>query len=127
MARSLSALSLVPAAQGIYYAAAGVWPLVSMTSFVAVTGPKADLWLVRTVALLLVVIGLALLLAGLRRRITPEIVILGAGSALALAGIDFYYAAIDRISAIYFLDGIAELGLVAGWALGGRRRPVPEL
>jgi hypothetical protein len=42
---------------GIYYVATGVWPLVSMTAFEAVTGPKVDDWLVRMVALLVIVIG----------------------------------------------------------------------
>jgi 4-hydroxybenzoate polyprenyltransferase len=125
MARSLSILSWVPVLQGVYYVLGGIWPLVSMSTFIAVTGPKADLWLVHTVGLLLIVIGVALAYAGIRRRITPEIVVLGIGTALAIAGIDFFYAAIDRISAVYFLDGIAEVALVIGWVLGGRRRPAP--
>ena len=44
-------------AQGGYYAITGVWPLVHMRSFEAVTGPKQDHWLVHTVAGLLVVNG----------------------------------------------------------------------
>ena len=36
-------------AQGVYFAATGVWPLIDMRSFERVTGPKADKWLVRTV------------------------------------------------------------------------------
>ncbi|MDX9971528.1 MAG: hypothetical protein RBU21_00920 [FCB group bacterium] len=122
MNRSIGRLSWVPVLQGIYYAASGIWPVVSMTTFLAVTGPKTDLWLVRTVGLMLAVEGVALAFAGVRRRITPETVILGMGTALVLAGADIFYAAIDRISAVYFLDAGVQLALVAGWILGGRRR-----
>ena len=35
------------AAQGALYVVTGVWPLLHMASFEAVTGPKTDDWLVR--------------------------------------------------------------------------------
>jgi hypothetical protein len=40
------------ARQGVYYLLTGVWPLPSIGSFQRVTGPKTDLWLVRTVGVL---------------------------------------------------------------------------
>jgi hypothetical protein len=43
--------------QGGDYLATGLWPLIHMKSFVAVTGPKRDLWLVRTVGILVSCIG----------------------------------------------------------------------
>src|SRR5436305_6669143 len=70
--------------QGLYYLATGVWPLVSMDTFLMVTGPKTDLWLVDTVGVLVGVIGLVLLLAAARRHATAEVVVLALGSALAL-------------------------------------------
>jgi len=51
-------------AQGAYFAATGVWPLVHMRSFEAITGPKADKRLVRTVGVLVTVIGGVLVAAG---------------------------------------------------------------
>lgn len=39
--------------QGIYYVASGLWPLLHMRSFEAVTGPKRDKWLVNTVGALI--------------------------------------------------------------------------
>ena len=42
----------------IYFMLTGIWPVVHMPSFIAVTGPKTDLWLVRTVGLLIAGIGL---------------------------------------------------------------------
>src|SRR5262245_26510628 len=72
--------------QALYYLATGLWPLVHMDSFLAVTGPKTDLWLVRTVGALIAVIG-ASLAVSVARRLTPEAMVLAIASALALAGI----------------------------------------
>jgi hypothetical protein len=41
--------------QGIYFLATGVWPLLSMRTFLAVTGLKTDLWLVKKVGLILAI------------------------------------------------------------------------
>jgi hypothetical protein len=101
--------------QAILYIATGVWPLVSMRSFEAVTGPKVDRWLVKTVGVLVTVIGSALALASRRRQLAPEIVLVAAGSAAALATIDVVYVARRRISPVYLLDAVAEIALLAGW------------
>jgi len=107
--------------QGIFYVATGVWPLIDIVSFQLVTGPKTDLWLVKTVGVLVTVIGLVLLSAARSRRITNEIVLLAAGSALALAGIDLIYALSGRISAVYLGDAVVEIGLAVLWAIAWRR------
>lgn len=49
--------------QGIYSILSGLRPLVHMRSFLRVTGPKWDLWLVRVIGAELAVIGAALLTA----------------------------------------------------------------
>jgi len=107
--------------QGLYFVATGVWPLVHITSFQMVTGPKTDLWLVKTVGVLISVIGAVLLTAYRSRRITNEIVLLATASALGLAGIDLVYALSGRISAVYLGDAVLEIGLAVLWALGRRR------
>lgn len=56
-----------------------------------VTGPKTDIWLVHTVGLLLVAVGVVLRLAAIRQRVTPEIIVLAVGAALALTAIDLVY------------------------------------
>mgnify|MGYP001018657960 FL=1 len=89
-----------------------------MRTFLKVTGPKEDLWLVKTVGALVTVVGTVLGLAVLRRQVTPEIALLGAGSAGALAGVDALYVAQGRIPPVYLLDMAGELVLVAGWLLG---------
>jgi hypothetical protein len=112
---------LLAMVQGAYYAATGVWALVDIDSFQVVTGPKADRWLVKTVGVLVTAIGGALGLAGLRRRLTPEVRLLAIGSALGLAGIDVYYVAKGRIARIYLADAAAELAMAAAWAASGSR------
>ena len=107
--------------QGIFYVATGVWPLVHVGSFQMVTGPKTDLWLVKTVAVLVIVIGAVLLSAWHSRRISPEVILLAAGGALGLASIDLIYALSGTISSVYLADAIAELVLVALWLAGWRR------
>ena len=104
-------------AQGVVYLVSGVWPLVHMRSFEAVTGRKTDRWLVKTVGALVTAIGGGLVLAGRRRRTTPEIALLAGGSALGLAAIDVVYVAKGRISPVYLLDATIELPLAAAWAV----------
>lgn len=113
---SSNGASYLPLAQGLYYTATGIWPLVSMDTFQKVTGPKTDLWLVKTAGTLIDVIGGVLRMAGVRRRATPEIALLALGSAAALTGIEVIYVAKGRISPIYLLDAVAEVGLIASWA-----------
>ena len=103
--------------QGLYYLATGVWPLVSMDTFLMVTGPKTDLWLVDTVGVLVGVIGLVLLLAAARRHVTAEVVVLALGSALALTGIDVIFTSLGVITRVYLRDAVAEVVLMAWWLL----------
>lgn len=101
--------------QGIYYVLGGMWPMLGINSFQSATGPKTDLWLVRTVALLLIVIGMTLFTAGIRWRVTLEIFLLGIGSAVALTLIEVVYVVGGQISPIYLLDSIVESALAAWW------------
>jgi hypothetical protein len=108
--------SAVALAQAAMYILTGLWPLVSIGTFQKVTGPKCDIWLVKTVGVLVTVIGAVIGVAGARRNVTPETPLLGVGSALGLAGIDIVYVAKGRIRPIYLLDALAELLLVGAWA-----------
>lgn len=110
--------------QGLFYVVTGVWPLVSIGTFQRVTGPKTDLWLVKTAGVLISVIGGVMLIAGLRRRVTPEVAILGAGTAAGLTAIDVVYVSRRRISPVYLLDALAELAVITAWVFtaGARRR-----
>ena len=83
--------------QAVYYGTTGLWPLVHLTSFELVTGPKIDDWLVHMVGLLAAVIGIVLGLAAARNRVwSAEVVTLAGGSALAFAAIDLWYGLSGR-------------------------------
>lgn len=107
--------------QGAYYAATGAWPLLHLPSFEAVTGPKHDRWLVRTVGLLAAVTGASLLSAAARREAAPPILALAAGSAAAFAGVDAWYSLRGRISKVYLLDAALEISLLTALLLLLRR------
>jgi hypothetical protein len=108
-------LARASAAQGAYYLVTGLWPIVSMRSFEAVTGPKLENWLVKTVGALVTATATAFLAASRRRPVPSEIRILGVSAAAAFIAIDCIYVAKKRISRIYLLDALAELGLILAW------------
>ena len=111
---------LVLRMQGVYYLVTGVWPLVHMGSYLAVTGYKHDLWLVRTVGLLITVCALSLLVAARARRVTAEIVILASGFALSMAAVDVACVSQSVIPRIYLADAVAEVALAIALLLSRR-------
>jgi hypothetical protein len=115
-------LRAIALTQGALYLATGLWPLFDIDSFQAVTGPKTDLWLVRTVGVLVTVVGIVLVTSGRRRRITAEIMLLAVGCALGLAGIDIVYVLSRTISPIYLADAVIEIGFATAWALAWRTK-----
>jgi hypothetical protein len=103
-------------AQGAFLLLTGAWPIVSLRSFEKVTGPKREGWLVKTVGACIANAGAALAIAGARGKVSRELRMLGVGLSLSLAAIDFTYAGgRRRISPVYLLDGVAELGIAALW------------
>jgi hypothetical protein len=108
-------------AQGAYFVATGVWPLVHMRSFEAVTGPKVDKWLVKTVGVLVAVAGGVLVSAAARRRVTAETAALAIGTAAGLGAIDTIYAGKRRIARIYLADAALEAALVSAWTVALQR------
>jgi hypothetical protein len=111
-------ISWVAFAQGIYYVVSGGWSLVDIDSFQKLTGRKTDLWLVKTVGLLLVAIGAGLILAGMRKEFEPALILIGIGSAAALLAVELFYVLNRVIPRIYLLDAAVEAGFVAAWVAG---------
>jgi hypothetical protein len=110
--------------QSAYYGLTGVWPILHLPSFEAVTGPKIDDWLVHMVGLLAAAIGLVLGAATVRNRVrSPDVVLLAIASAVAFAAIDLRYGVTGRISVIYLADAVVQIGLIAGllftWGTSG--------
>lgn len=104
-------------AQGAYFALTGIWPLLHYPSFEKVTGPKTDVWLVKTVGALVSVIALLLLVAAVRREVSVSTMIAGVGTAFALMMVDIIYVSKKVIRTIYLLDAIIELVLIGIWML----------
>jgi len=105
--------------QGIYCIVIGVWPLLQLSSFLAVTGPKHDLWLVQTMGALIAVVGVAMCVAGMRLFVTAEGCVLAAGSACVLMVADVVFSAEGVISPVYLLDGVLECAFVIAWVTLG--------
>jgi hypothetical protein len=114
---SLPWSALLSGVQGGYYVLTGMWALVDIASFQRVTGPKTDLWLVKTVGVCVTAIGATLLLSALHHQAFLEIKLLAVSSALGLAAIDLIYVRKKVISKIYAADAVAELILAAAWFL----------
>lgn len=113
--------TFVAVVQGIYWLVTGIWPFVHLRSFLWVTGPKEDIWLLYTVSVLIIAIGGVLLAAGLRKNVTHEVKWLGIAGAAGLTGIDLYYALNDVIWDIYLLDAVGEVILIGLWLWAGSK------
>lgn len=103
--------------QGGYYVLTGLWPVLSMRTFMAVTGPKTDTWLVRMVGLLAASIGIPLLLAVWLGGVDRGLVLVALLSAVAFLVIDVYYVWRRVIGKIYLLDALLEVPLIALWSV----------
>lgn len=101
--------------QGSYFTITALWGLIDIESFMLVTGPKTDIWLVKTVSLLLLVIGLVYLAAAFRREMSLAVLLLATLAPLCLLFIDVFYSITDVIWDVYLLDAGAEFILLVGW------------
>ena len=110
-------MGAVAFAQGCYFLVTGAWALVDIESFQRVTGRKTDLWLVKTVGLLLVGIGAGLILAATRGQFDPALILIAMASAAALLAIELVYLFKRVIPRIYGLDALIEAGFIAAWAI----------
>jgi hypothetical protein len=110
-------LHIIALAQAIYFGLTGIWPIVHIRSFMAVTGPKIDLWLVKTVGVVIVAISIPLFTSVIHHNVTIDIMLLAIASSLGLTAIDVYYVAKKTIAKIYLMDALAEVILIAAWIM----------
>ena len=94
--------------QCIYYYFTALWGLVDIKSFIKVTGPKKDIWLVKTVSMLLIAICNSIITALFFNSINTSIIILSISSCSMLAIIDIYYTLKGVISSVYLLDAFVQ-------------------
>lgn len=107
--------------QVVYYLLTALWPLIDIHSFMVVSGPKTDIWLVKTVAVLLIPISLCLLFGLSRNNYLPLVILLAVGSAIGLLFIDIYYVYIGEIDPIYLADGGIQFAFIICWSIIGFR------
>jgi hypothetical protein len=101
--------------QSIYIFITAVWPILHIESFMAVTGDKTDIWLVKTVGALLIPVATCLsMYLFIHSDIRPAFV-LGTLTCISFITVDFYYALNDVISDVYLLDGVVQLLFLAAW------------
>ena len=101
--------------QGVYALLTALWGLIDINSFMLVTGPKTDIWLVKTVSVLLVAITTGFFSALFLNLPPLPVCLLGSTTAAGLAFIDFYYTANGTIKWVYAVDGVAELLFFLTW------------
>ena len=98
---------------GLYYIGTGLWPIVHMPSFLAVTGPKQETWLVQVFGAVIASLGFS---AILHRNAGPASAGVGLSAAFVLAASDVYFVGRRRIRPTYLLDAGVEVVLAAGLA-----------
>jgi putative copper export protein len=113
--KSTRLIRLLALAHGTYLLIGGLWPLIDLPGFEAVTGPKQENWLVRSVAGLLLVAALILLTQLRKPRMEASAIAMAMGASLTLAMVGIITAASGIISTVYFMDGIIHVLFVACW------------
>lgn len=113
--RTSSRITNLAIIHGLYFILTGLWPIIHMESFVAVTGPKTDYWLVNTVGMLVFFIGSGLLIAGIKKHVPFSMIFIATGVALGFILIDVVYVWRGVLSATYLLDAGLELFFFISW------------
>ncbi len=116
--------SLVLYAHALYLLIGGAWPLLSLPTFEEVTGPKSDHFLVRTVALILVLVA-SILFAQRKSPVERSAVFMAMGVSFILGSVAWISAAGGWVWKIYFIDGGIHLLFACAWVYLLLRRQVP--
>jgi hypothetical protein len=94
---------------------------VHRDSFEAITGPKTDFWLVRTVGGLATVCGVVLGVSVVRGRQQPEMQLLVTAQALVFVAADMFAATSQ--SRVYLGDVLGQAALLPAWFVPWASRP----
>ena len=101
--------------QAVYYLLTALWGLIDIDSFMQVTGPKTDIWLVKTVSVLLIPLVVCFA-GGFFFNTNPlQVMLVALTSAAGLAAIDFYYTANNVIKWVYAADGVVQCIFILLW------------
>jgi hypothetical protein len=100
---------------GVYFLLTALWPIIDTDSFMLVTGYKEDIWLLKTVSVLILSIAITIIAACYRKEINFSVFILAITSTAFLALIDIYYSYNEVISKVYLVDAFVEILLIGLW------------
>ena len=110
-------MKVVLGIQTFYYLITAVWALADIRSFILITGPKTDVWLVKTVAVLLLCICTCFGACLLVKKSSMPVTVLAISCCIGLAIIDCYYVLTNVISEVYLADAAVELILLICWCI----------
>ena len=102
--------------QGSYILLTALWALLDIDSFMTVTGPKTDIWLVKTVSVLLIPIAVCFLSNLYFTQHPLPVILLALTTSIGLSCIDFYYTSNHTIKWVYALDGFVEVFFALVWS-----------
>lgn len=103
--------------QGIYYLMTGIWPVLDIESFIAVTGPKIDIWLVKTVGMLVFIIGAGFILTSLQRSANGAMTVVATACIIGFIVVDVGYVVQGVIHPIYLLDAVLQSVFLVLWSV----------
>jgi hypothetical protein len=103
-------------AQGVYYFAGGLWPLLHFGSFETVTGPKPDRFVTEAAGALYTAIGATLLLERMPAAASRRLALL---TSVATLTIDVRHR--SSVRWVYLADAAVE-ALFAAWAIADAAR-----
>jgi len=106
----------IPFVQGLYFFLTAVWPLLHIESFQLVTGFKTDIWLVDTVAFLLIPYAFICFSVAFKFLIVSKPIILTMIlMGISLAFVELIYFLNGTIKWVYGTDAVLQLIFVIWW------------
>ncbi len=101
--------------QATYFLLTAVWPLAHIESFIWITGYKYDVWLVKTVAVLVLNSSMCFFLTLVLKEQSVPVFLLSFISCIGFLFVDVYYALNSVIDKVYLVDGLLQLMLLVVW------------
>lgn len=114
--RKQASIRWIPFIQGIYLLVTALWPLLHINSFMSVTGYKTDLWLVKTVSVLLFPLAIIVFSASkpLKQVSMYHATVVITGTA-GLAIVELIYYFNGTIAWVYLVDAMIQLLFMIWW------------
>ncbi|MGQ0830036.1 MAG: hypothetical protein ACT4ON_16740 [Bacteroidota bacterium] len=95
--------------QGSYFLITGLLPIIDIDSFMLVTGPKNDLWLVKIMGGILSAVAITFIVDAFKRSTSRSVIVLALASSFVLAYADIHYVYNNVIRRIYLADALLEI------------------